>query len=52
MNKKGDHAKTEQRREHVEKYQKRKECEGNLKEIRRKERPDRSVVPSLRRSSR
>ena len=31
---------------------KKEECEGKLKEIRRKERADRSVVPSLRKSAR
>ena len=53
MNKKGCHAKTEKQREHVEKYREKIRMRWEkLKEVRRKERADRSVVPSLRKSAR
>ena len=53
MNKKRFHAKTEQKREHVEKYGEKRRMRGKIeKKNRRKEQADRSVVSSLRKTVR
>ena len=53
MNKKRESTRRQSKKEStLRNTEKEEECEGKLKEIRRKEQVDRSVVPSLRKGAR